>query len=114
VRGKYFDAVEVKDGVAVIRIDGPGKMNVIDDGFRQEFEDLWTVGRLRAILLSQQTLQASMAAVQKSVAGNKEVKAAVLISSKPDNFIAGADIKMIDSVESFASLKDGKLCPNSQ
>lgn len=28
----------------MIRIDGPGKMNTIDDHFRQEFEDLWEVG----------------------------------------------------------------------
>lgn len=42
-RGKYFDAVEVKNGVAVIRIDGPGKMNTIDDDFRAELEDLWMV-----------------------------------------------------------------------
>lgn len=42
-RGTYFDEVEVKDGVAIIRIDGPQKMNVIDDGFRQEMETLWTV-----------------------------------------------------------------------
>ena len=42
-RGKYFDALEVKNGVAVIRIDGPGKMNTIDDDFRAELEDLWVV-----------------------------------------------------------------------
>lgn len=33
----------MKDGVAIIRIDGPQKMNVIDDNFRQEMETLWTV-----------------------------------------------------------------------
>jgi hypothetical protein len=43
VRGKYFGPVDIRDGVAVIRIDGPGKMNTIDDDFRQEFEDLWEV-----------------------------------------------------------------------
>lgn len=35
--------MEVKDGVAIIRIDGPGKMNTIDDHFRQEIDELWTV-----------------------------------------------------------------------
>ena len=42
-RGQYFGPVEVKDGVAIIRIDGPGKMNTIDDNFRQEIDTLWTV-----------------------------------------------------------------------
>lgn len=31
----------------------------------------------------------------------------MLISGKPDNFIAGADIKFIDTVSDFSSLKDG-------
>jgi len=44
-RGKYFAPVEIKDGVAIIRIDGPGKMNTIDDHFRQEIDALWTVRR---------------------------------------------------------------------
>ncbi|TFJ84157.1 hypothetical protein NSK_004629 [Nannochloropsis salina CCMP1776] len=83
-RGQYFAPVEVKDGVAIIRIDGPGKMNTIDDNFRQEIDALWT----------------------DKVANDASVKAAVIISAKPDNFIAGADIKFIDSVEDFASLKD--------
>lgn len=40
------------------------------------------------------------------------MKAAVLISKKPDNFIAGADIRMIDSVQDKLSLEQGlsKLC----
>lgn len=42
-RGKHFAPVEVKDGVAIIRIDGPGKMNTIDDEFRQEIDALWEV-----------------------------------------------------------------------
>lgn len=42
-RGKHFAPVEVKDGVAIIRIDGPGKMNTIDDEFRQEIDTLWEV-----------------------------------------------------------------------
>lgn len=41
------------------------------------------------------------------MAKDPSVKAAVLISAKPDNFIAGADIKFIDTVEDFATLKDG-------
>eukprot|EP00596_Hydrurales_sp_CCMP1899_P005173 CAMPEP_0119036246 /NCGR_PEP_ID=MMETSP1177-20130426/3809_1 /TAXON_ID=2985 /ORGANISM="Ochromonas sp, Strain CCMP1899" /LENGTH=699 /DNA_ID=CAMNT_0006995777 /DNA_START=269 /DNA_END=2368 /DNA_ORIENTATION=- len=37
---------------------------------------------------------------------NKDVKAVVFISSKPDNFIAGADIDMIKAIENKADLKD--------
>ncbi len=42
-RGKHFAPVEVKEGVAIIRIDGPGKMNTIDDDFRAEIDALWEV-----------------------------------------------------------------------
>jgi enoyl-CoA hydratase/carnithine racemase len=49
----------------------------------------------------------SLSYIQDKVANDASVKAAVIISAKPDNFIAGADIKFIDSVEDFASLKDG-------
>jgi enoyl-CoA hydratase/long-chain 3-hydroxyacyl-CoA dehydrogenase len=37
---------------------------------------------------------------------NKDVKAVVFISSKPDNFIAGADIDMIKGFEDKSQLKD--------
>ena len=46
--------------------------------------------------------------LQEKVANDPNVKAAVIISAKPDNFIAGADIKFIDSVDDFSTLKDGK------
>lgn len=49
-RGKHFAPVEVKDGVAIIRIDGPGKMNTIDDEFRAEIDQLWEV-RLRVVCM---------------------------------------------------------------
>ncbi len=39
------------------------------------------------------------------VRGNDKVKAMVFISSKPDNFIAGADIDMINRIENKADLK---------
>jgi enoyl-CoA hydratase/carnithine racemase len=45
------------------------------------------------------------------VAKDPAVKAAVLISGKPDNFIAGADIRFIDTVSDFSSLKDGAYAP---
>ena len=42
-RGKHFAPMEVREGVAIIRIDGPGKMNTIDDDFRAEIDALWEV-----------------------------------------------------------------------
>jgi 3-hydroxyacyl-CoA dehydrogenase / enoyl-CoA hydratase / 3-hydroxybutyryl-CoA epimerase len=41
---------------------------------------------------------------------NQDIKAAVFISSKPDNFIAGADIQMIKRFENKDDLKE--LCMN--
>jgi len=80
----YFDNVEVKDGVAVVRFNGPEKMNTISMGMQKESETIF-----RSQILS-----------------NKEIKAVVFISSKPDNFIAGADIDMIKAVEDKRMLKD--------
>ena len=48
-------------------------MNTISQGFQKEAEEIIT----------------------KKVIGNKEIKAVVFISSKSDNFIAGADIDMV-------------------
>lgn len=48
-------------------------MNTISQGFQKEAEEIIT----------------------KNVVGNKDVKAVVFISSKSDNFIAGADIDMV-------------------
>ena len=31
-RGTYFAPLDIVDGVAIIRLDGPGKMNTISDG----------------------------------------------------------------------------------
>jgi enoyl-CoA hydratase/long-chain 3-hydroxyacyl-CoA dehydrogenase len=76
--------VEVKDGVAVVRLNGPGKMNTISAGMQGEVERI----------------------IKGDIANNSEVKAIVFISSKPDNFIAGADIDMIKAFENKADLKD--------
>jgi len=81
---EYFDNVEVKDGVAVVRLNGPGKMNTISAGMQGEVESI----------------------IKGDIANNSEVKAIVFISSKPDNFIAGADIDMIKAFENKADLKD--------
>lgn len=85
-RGKFFGPLEIRDNVAIIRLDGPAKMNVISDELLEEAKVLWT----------------------EQVEPNKDIKAAVFISSKADNFIAGADIQMIKRFEDKTKLKD--LC----
>ena len=81
----YFDNFEcTDDGIAIIRLNGPNKMNTISIGMQAEAQEIF----------------------MKHVQGNSNVKAVVFISSKPDNFIAGADIDMIASVENKADLKD--------
>lgn len=79
----YFDNLEIKDGVAVVRFNGPEKMNTLSAGMQKDGEVLF-----------------------KEILGNKDVKAVVFISSKPDNFIAGADINMIKAFEDKSQLKD--------
>lgn len=80
----YFDNVEVKDSVALIRFNGPDKMNTISMGMQKESETIF----------------------KSHILSNPAVKAVVFISSKPDNFIAGADIDMIKAVEDKSMLKD--------
>ena len=59
--------------MAIIRLDGPDKVNTVSNEMRDAAEALWN----------------------DEVANRSDVKAAVFISSKPDNFIAGADINML-------------------
>ena len=70
---EYFEDVEVKDNVAIVRINGPNKMNTISEGMQNDAEKIF----------------------REHILNNPDVKAVVFISSKPDNFIAGADIDMI-------------------
>jgi len=84
---KYFDNLEIKDEIAIIRLNGPGKMNTISEGLQKEAEVIF-----KDHILKQ--------------AESGQVKAVVFISSKPDNFIAGADIDMIKNFENKADLKD--------
>lgn len=81
---EYFDNFEIKDNVAIIRLNGPGKMNTISMGMQGEAEKI----------------------MRENVMANPEVKAVVFISSKPDNFIAGADIDMIKAIKDKSELKD--------
>eukprot|EP01031_Cornospumella_fuschlensis_P036568 gene36568-44359_t len=81
---QYFDNFEVKDGVAIVRLNGPEKMNTISQGMQADSEKIF----------------------REKVLPNKDIKAVVFISSKPDNFIAGADINMIKAFEDKSKLKE--------
>jgi len=80
----YFENFEVKDGVGIVRINGPNKMNTISMGMQQDSERMF----------------------KEDILPNKDVKAIVFISSKPDNFIAGADIDMIKEVKDKSQLRE--------
>lgn len=74
--GEAFSIEKRSDGVALVRIDVPGEtMNTLQANFASEFE------RVFAELDSDSSL-----------------RAVVLTSGKPDNFIAGADVKMLRAV----------------
>ena len=81
---RYFDDLEVKDGVAIIRFNGPGKMNTISAGMQGEAVSMF----------------------RDQILPNKDIKAIVFASSKPGCFIAGADIDMLAQVEDKSQLKD--------
>jgi 3-hydroxyacyl-CoA dehydrogenase/enoyl-CoA hydratase/3-hydroxybutyryl-CoA epimerase len=72
------------DFVAVVTVDVPGeKMNTLKAEFGSQ---------VRAIL--------------KQIRENKSIRGVVFISGKPDNFIAGADINMIDRCRSAKEAQD--------
>lgn len=89
------------EGVAIIRFDGPKKVNSISFDMSREARTLW----------------------QNEIANNSEVKAVVFSSGKPDMFIAGADIFDLQAIENkqdlvglieegvefFQSMKDKKI-----
>lgn len=68
------------DGIAVVTMDVPGeKQNTLRDAFAAEFEEI-------------------VATLEESDA----IRAVVFVSGKPDTFLAGADISMLERVESAA------------
>ncbi len=68
------------DGVGVITMDVAGEsMNVLKAAFAEEISDLL-----------------------EQIRSNKSLKGLVIISGKPDSFIAGADITMLDACKSAA------------
>jgi enoyl-CoA hydratase/long-chain 3-hydroxyacyl-CoA dehydrogenase len=76
--------LEVDDGVAIIRIDDPEKpVNTLSDRVSSDFEKAFD-----------------------EVAEKSAIKAAVLISGKKDNFIAGADIDMLKNSGSAKEVEE--------
>ncbi|EFN77749.1 Trifunctional enzyme subunit alpha, mitochondrial [Harpegnathos saltator] len=85
---KHFKC-KVVDDVAVITMDSPGvKMNTLHKEVMEEIKGLLT-----------------------EIQSNSLVNSVVLISGKPDNFIAGADIKVLENLtdveSSYQMVKEG-------
>src|SRR3989338_6435983 len=71
--------MEIIGDIAMIRINNPGeKVNTLNQIFLEEIESC-----------------------MKFVSESKIIKGAVIISSKPDSFIAGADIKILQSANTI-------------
>ncbi|ODN04728.1 Trifunctional enzyme subunit alpha, mitochondrial [Orchesella cincta] len=81
--------VEIKKNVAVVRLDSPGRVNVLNQPVMEE------------------VIQAL-----KDIQSNSAVEAAVVISAKPGCFIAGADISMLEKCktveEASSKSRDGQ------
>lgn len=69
---------QIEDGIAILTIDDPtAKVNTLSEKVAQELQDAF-----------------------RELEANPSIQAGVLISGKPDNFIAGADVKMLQACES--------------
>ncbi|XP_078489050.1 trifunctional enzyme subunit alpha, mitochondrial [Ciona intestinalis] len=89
LNGKHMN-IDYQDDVAVVRLDkANAKMNTLSTEVMTEFQDIFN-----------------------EIQRNKSVKAAVLISAKPGNFVAGADIDMLKNAgsaeETTALAKNGQ------
>lgn len=83
-QGQKNIGFEVKDGVAVVRIDQPdSKVNVLSESLTTEFDQIFG-----------------------KVVNDPSITSAVLISAKPGCFIAGADVNMLNSAETAEQLAE--------
>ena len=80
--GEHVD-LSVKDGVGVVRLVSPGKVNVLNKGVMVEVSD-----------------------IIKKIEDSPDIQAAVIISNKPGCFIAGADIKWLESAKNAAEAQE--------
>ncbi|XP_065843305.1 trifunctional enzyme subunit alpha, mitochondrial-like [Oscarella lobularis] len=89
-RARKHVQVDVKDGIAVVRVNSPGeKVNVLSEETGNEI-----FGAFKEFL------------------DMPEIKGAVLISTKPGCFIAGADIKMLQAAQTEEEMS--KVSRNGQ
>ncbi|XP_060557413.1 trifunctional enzyme subunit alpha, mitochondrial-like [Ruditapes philippinarum] len=87
--GKYLN-YKVEDGIAVVKFDEKdAKVNTLSRGTMDEFKEVY-----------------------KEISNSSDVKGIVIISGKPDCFIAGADINMINACKSAAEATE--LSKNGQ
>ena len=75
---QYFDKFKKKDNLVILSLNGPDKMNVLNKQLFEEADDI----------------------LNRFVLNDDKVKGVIFISSKKDNFIAGADIKMLQNIKS--------------
>lgn len=82
-KGEKALTLEIVDDVAVVTFDDPGgKVNTLNTRLSSQFEELFT-----------------------EAANNSAVKGVVLISGKPDNFIAGADVNQLKDANDAAEVE---------
>ncbi|RXG73559.1 Trifunctional enzyme subunit alpha, mitochondrial [Armadillidium vulgare] len=68
----------VKNDVGIVKLNSPGKVNVLNHETESEVREIFS-----------------------EIESNSNVRSAVIISAKPDCFIAGADINMLAACKSF-------------
>ena len=77
--------LEKTDGIAIVTMDDPSQpQNVLNDGVREDFERVFT-----------------------QVREDSSLKGLIFRSGKPDCFLAGADIAMLQGIETFEQARDG-------
>ena len=73
----------IKDGIGIVRLISPGKVNVLNKEVMEE-----------------------VSGIISNIETDPDIQAAVIISNKPDCFIAGADIKWLESCKTAQEAKD--------
>ena len=78
----YFDKPIIKDKVAIIKLNGPNKMNVLNQNLFNEAKEI----------------------LNDNFFIDNKLKAIVFMSSKSNNFIAGADIDMLKNIKNRSEI----------
>uniref|UniRef100_A0A914R8V0 3-hydroxyisobutyryl-CoA hydrolase n=1 Tax=Parascaris equorum TaxID=6256 RepID=A0A914R8V0_PAREQ len=87
-------------GVAILKIDGPGKVNCC---FIYSNHYIATVGQENVLSNSMTTAVGSM---MESLEKRDDVNAVLIISAKANSFIAGADVGMLEKAKSAQEARD--------